>query len=308
MTYKPKRILVPTDFSDASDRALDLAKEIAERFDAEIHILHVRVILDAPSVDASILDEVERILTISEPQTRKTLEEASAVGGARISPHMKRGVIPADVIIDAVGEYSCDLVIMGTHGRRGFKRLLAGSVAREVVHRSPVPVITTHADTDSHFPPCKILVPVDFSDFCLETVEWATVVAPVLGARVTLLHVIQPMIYPEFYALDSLPEEHKWRVIKHCHEVLEEIAREHFPNHGCDFAVVEGHVAESIRRYALDHDQDLTVIASRGLSGVAHVVLGSVAERLVRCSEIPVLTMKAKDRQFDRRSRLPLSA
>ncbi len=292
MTHTPKRILVPTDFSAASDRALSHAKEIAQRFDAEIHLLHVRVVLDDPNVDAGILDEVERILTISEPRTRQTLEEAGANGSVRIHPHMQRGVIPADVIIDAVKELGCDMVIMGTHGRRGFKRLLAGSVAQEVVHRSPVPVITTQAETESQFPPRKILVPVDFSNTCLEAVEWATAVAPVLDARVTLLHVIQPIIYPEFYALDSLPEEHRWRVIKHCHEALEEVARERFPNHSCDFAVVEGHIAESIRRYALDHDQDLTVIATRGLSGISHTVLGSVAERLVRCSEVPVLTVR----------------
>ncbi len=91
---------------------------------------------------------------------------------------------------------------------------------------------------------------------------------------------------------DSLPEEHMRRVVRQCHDALEKVAREHLPDLSCEVAVVEGHVAESIRRYALDHDQDLTVIATRGLSGVAHVVLGSVAERLVRCSEVPVLTVR----------------
>jgi nucleotide-binding universal stress UspA family protein len=308
MTYKPKCILVPTDFSDGSDRALGLANKIAERFGAELHILHVRVVLDDPNIDAGILDEVERILTISEPVTRQALEEVGANGNPRIHPHMKRGMIPSDVIIDAIEEYSCDLVIMGTHGRRGFTRLLAGSVAQEIVHRSPVPVITTHADADSQVPPRKILVPVDFSDECLEAVEWANAIAPALGARITLLHVIQPIIYPEFYALDSLPEEHTRQVVKQCHEALEEIAQERLPDHSCDVVVVEGHVADSVRRYALDHDQDLTVVASRGLSGVARAVLGSVAERLVRCCEVPVLTVKVKDRKTVSRTGLPLSA
>ena len=182
------------------------------------------------------------------------------------------------------------------------------SVAHEVVHRAPVPVITTRADTGSQFPPRKILIPVDFSDRCLEAVEWTNAVAPALGAKITLLHVIQPIVYPEFYALDSIPEAHMKQVVSQCRQGLEEIAREHIPDHSCDAVVVEGHVADSVRRYALDHDQDLTVVASRGLSGVARAVLGSVAERLVRCCEVPVLTVKVKDRKTVSRTGLPLSA
>ena len=292
MSYRPTCILVPTDFSAASDRALSFAKVIAALFGAEVHLLHVRVVLDDPSVDAGIRDEVERILTISEPVTRQALEEAGTNGSARIHTHMESGMVPADVIIDAVEELNCDLVIMGTHGRRGFRRLLAGSVAQEVVHRSPVPVLTTQAESDSQFPPHKILIPVDFSDTCLEAVDWAKAVAPILGAKVTLLHVIQPIIYPEFYGLDLLPEEHMRRVVRTSHEALEELARERLPNLSCDSAVVKGHIAESIRHYALEHDHDLIVIATQGLSGIAHTVVGSVAERLVRRSEVPVLTVR----------------
>jgi nucleotide-binding universal stress UspA family protein len=103
-------------------------------------------------------------------------------------------------------------------------------------------------------------------------------------------------------------EEHTKQVGRRCREALEEIARKHLPDHSCELAVVGGRVADSIQRYALNHEQDLTVIASRGLSGFAHAVLGSVAERLVRCSEIPMVTLKVNDRQTGQGSRLPLSA
>jgi nucleotide-binding universal stress UspA family protein len=292
MTYNPTRLLVPTDFSAASDRALSLAKEIAGLFDAEIHLLHVRVVFDDPSVDGGILDEVERILTVSEPLTRQALKEAGANDSSRIHAHMKRGIVPADVIIDAIDEYSCDLVIMGTHGRRGLKRLLAGSVAQEVVHRSLIPVLTTRAETDSQFLPRKILIPVDFSEECFEAVEWANVVAPGLEAEITLLHVIQPMIYPDFYALDTLPEKHRQQLVRRCQEALEEVAREHLKERSCQIAVVEGHVADSVQNYALENGQDMIVVATRGLSGIAHGVVGSVAERLVRRSLVPVLTVR----------------
>ena len=116
---------------------------------------------------------------------KQALKQAGANGSARTHTHIKRGISPAEVIIDAVGEYACDLVIMGTHGRRGFKRLLAGSVAREVVHLSPVPVLTTRGKSDGRFPPLQILVPVDFSESCFKAIRWVGAVATVLGAEIT---------------------------------------------------------------------------------------------------------------------------
>ena len=292
MTYKPTRILVPTDFSDASDRALSFAKAIAGQFDAEIHLLHVRVVLDDPNVDSEILDEVERILTATESVTRQALEREGTDGRPRIHTHMKRGVIPAEVIIDAIEEFACDLVIMGTHGRRGFKRLLTGSVAREVVHKSPVPVLTTRAETDGQFPPRRILIPVDFSKTCLGAVQWAGAVAPVLDAEITLLHVIQPLVYPQCYLADATPDQLREELVRRCQETLRKTAREHLTDVKCEVVVIEGHVARNIARYALEHNQDMVVAATRGLSGVAHTLLGSVAERLVTCAQVPVLTVR----------------
>lgn len=292
MKKTPARILVPTDFSPASDRALSLAKGVAERFDAEIHLLHVRVVLDDPNVDAAILDEVERILTVAEPTTRQALDQAGENEGAAIHPHMKRGMIPADVIVDAVSEHGCDLVIMGTHGRRGFRHLLAGSVAQEVVHRSPVPVLTTRADGDGLFPPHKILVAIDFSEESFEAVEWAAAVAPVLSAEVTLLHVVQPLIYPAFYALDEPPQDHLEKIMERCHEALTDIATKHLEDVRFETAVVEGYVADGVSRFAEANGFDLVVLATKGLSGFPHTVLGSVAERVVRLSQVPVLTVR----------------
>ncbi len=292
MKTTPKRILVPTDFSSASDRALSLAKEIGQRFDAEIHLLHVRIVLDDPNADSEILDEVERILTTSEPSTRQALEQAHKNGGADVHAYMKRGMVPADVIVDAVSEYDCDLVVMGTHGRRGVKRLLAGSVAQEVVHRSPVPVLTTRADVDTRFPPRKILVAVDFSEESLKAVDWVAATAPALDVEITLLHVVRPVIYPEFYALDSLPEQHRVQILRRCHEALTDVATKHLADLSFTTAVIEDHVAVGASDFAEKNDFDLVVLGTKGPSGLTHAVLGSVAERVVRVSKVPVLTIR----------------
>ncbi len=94
IAHIPTRILVPIDFSAASDRALSMAKEGADRFGAEIHLIHVRAAVDDPAIDTAILDEVEQILTVSESKTRLALEQAGEHGGARVHAHIKRGAHP----------------------------------------------------------------------------------------------------------------------------------------------------------------------------------------------------------------------
>ncbi len=291
MSNTPTRILVPTDFSPASNRAISLAKRMAERFDAEIHLLHVRVLLDDLSVDSEILDEVERILKTSEPATQHVLESAGKNGHTHILTHIERGNAAAPVIIDAVTEYDCDLVIMGTHGRRGINRLLTGSVAQEVVHHSPVPVLTTRAAEGGAFLPHKILAAVDFSETSLEAVEWAANLAETLNGEVTLLHVFEPLIYPDFYVLES-PIEDREDIKDHCLESLAVIATEKLAEVPSTVAVIHGHVAQGISSYAHDNNYDLVVLATNGLSGLSHAVLGSVAERVVRLSTVPVLTVR----------------
>jgi len=292
MTHTPTRILVPTDFSPASDRALSFAKEIAARFNAEIHVLHVRVVLDDPSMGSEVLDEVERILTISEPSTRRALEQACDDGRTAIHAHMMRGTVPAEVIVDAVSEYECDLVILGTHGRRGLERFLSGSVAQEVVHDSPVPVLTIRASGGSTFPPREILVAVDYSEESLKAVEWAAAVARLLEAGITLLHVVQPLHLPKFYALALLPEQHDERIVSRCQEALDDVAMTYLEEVPFTTAVIRAHVAEGVSRFAKENNMDLVVLATKGLSGLGHILLGSVAERVVRLSEVPVLTVR----------------
>lgn len=293
MSNTPSRILVPTDFSPASNRALSLAKRMAVHFDAEIHLLHVRVLLDDPTVDSEILDEVERILTSSEPAAQIALERAGRNGRTSLRSHIERGMAAAPVIIEAVTEHDCDLVIMGTHGRRGLNRVLTGSVAQEVVHHSPVPVLTTRADKGPASLPHKILAAVDFSETSLEAVDWAANLAESLNGEVTLLHVFEPIVYPEFFVLDS-PIEDREDIKDHCLDSLSAIATERLANTPSTVAVITGPVAQKISSYAHDNEYDLVVLATNGLSGLSHAILGSVAERVVRLSTVPVLTVRGR--------------
>lgn len=292
MTLTPKSILVPTDFSPASDSALDLARDLAGPFNAEIHLLHVRTVFDGPIVSPEDLNEVERILALSDARTLQALEASAKGIEAPTHCHIRRGTAPADAIIDAVSEHDCDLVIMGTNGRRGLKGLLVGSVAKEVVHRSPVPVLTTRAETGPAFPPKKILVAYDSSEDSLQAVLLAAGWASLLPAEITLLHAMEPVTYPDFYAHYAPREDQMKRLGQKCHNALAEVGSEHLGAVTHETAVVYAQAADGITEFASTHEFDLVVLATRGLSGIAHALFGSVAERVTQISEVPVLTVR----------------
>jgi len=143
-------ILVPTDFNPASDAALAYAKELALMFDARLTLLHV--VTDpvatgawAPDVYVSASAEMgARFLRT----TRERLEAAlTPEERARFAVRIEVWIgVPAQIIEDIAREQKVDLIVMGTHGRRGLSHMFLGSVAERVVRHAPCPVLTTHAE------------------------------------------------------------------------------------------------------------------------------------------------------------------
>jgi len=294
MATEPRRILVPTDFSAASDRAISLARDLAGRFDAEIHPLHVRELTLDPLVERAMLDEVERVLQPGADRAERSLQEiAETGGGLKWVPHVEHGASIADAILDSIAEYGCDLVIIGTHGRRPFTEFLMGSVARRVVRLSQVPVISTHAEVNGRFPPRKILVAYDSSEDSLEAVRFAREWSVAFGARVVLLHVVENVVYPGFYAVEAVGGAYVDNLESDCRAALERAASEFLSGVDAECVVVHDNAARGITGYAGDHGCDLVVLATRGLSGIEHILMGSVAVRVVRTATVPVLTVRS---------------
>jgi nucleotide-binding universal stress UspA family protein len=144
-----KRILVATDFSPSAERALELAMEIGRASGATITLFHASWLPPAAFGDYGAhaeginwhADDVARA-------ARKTLEDALARARARY-PATESAVAfgePWRAILEAITERNIDLVVMGTHGRRGLSHLVLGSVAEKIVRLSPVPVLTVTAE------------------------------------------------------------------------------------------------------------------------------------------------------------------
>jgi nucleotide-binding universal stress UspA family protein len=137
-----KHILVPTDFSEPSERALATALELARAFDAQITLLHVWSIPNTGYAEALAWP-----YEAMETAARRALDEGLAATKklyAKTEGLLREGNEWRQVL-DVADELGVDLVVMGTHGRRGLPRLVLGSVAEKVVRLCPVPVLTVSA-------------------------------------------------------------------------------------------------------------------------------------------------------------------
>lgn len=145
MKSERKTILVPVDFEGASKRAIDAARWLAAALEADIVLVHAH---DRPGFEHPELpgDMITRIEGLVEQAGLKSLTDlASEVGASR---SIFRHGDPAECILEIAAEIEAAMIVMGTHGRRGLDRFLMGSVAAQVVRRSPVPVVTVRASTD----------------------------------------------------------------------------------------------------------------------------------------------------------------
>jgi universal stress protein A len=151
MTRTISRILVPTDFSPTSDLAFEYAITLAARLGASVHLLHV---VEDPFVGGALGSEV---YIASVPGLHTQLIDEAAARLATIVPAAERDLIkitsevrvghPADAIREVAETECCDLIVMGTHGRRGVAHLFLGSVAETMVRRAPCPVLTVRDTT-----------------------------------------------------------------------------------------------------------------------------------------------------------------
>src|SRR5262249_10221507 len=135
-----RRILVPTDFSRSSENALAYAAAFAEKFGAEVVLLHVVQDL-ALFVPAAVMAAPPRAPPGRQflAAARQALEHAAAgVRGVTVRPEVAEGV-PYEEIVRQAREGDVDLIVMGTHGRTGLAHVFLGSVAEKVVRRAPCP-------------------------------------------------------------------------------------------------------------------------------------------------------------------------
>ncbi|MFO8098562.1 MAG: universal stress protein [Salinibacter sp.] len=282
-----RRILFPTDFSDGAARAFPQAVDLADRHDAELHIVHV----------ADPQDEEDTTLPVSRDVLQdwlaESLENSPALEGLSIVQEQVESDVPPERLVAYAEDMNIDLVVMGTHGRRGVRRMLMGSVTEEVVRKAPCPVLTVRTDTEGAPAQSirRILVPVDFSDASEVAVDHAAEIASAYGAELTLLHVVEEVIYPSAYGVES-PDVSSSGIVGRAEATLEEMARENIGDEPVQVAAGIGYAPLTILDYAKRNEMDLIVLATHGRTGFDRILLGSVAERVMRQAPTPVFLVK----------------
>jgi nucleotide-binding universal stress UspA family protein len=303
---KIKRILFPTDFSRCADQALEHAVFLAEKYEAEIHVLHaVTLFNDQPGVVNDEFEETEEMIKKLEDIAEIQLNKVSVAhedDDIKIIKAQTRGISAAPVILEYALKNSIDLIVMGTHGRRGLGHFFLGSVAEEIVRMSEAPVFTIREAKTPTSPKAKenILVPVDFSEHSKNALVNANEIAKSYEAKIHLLHIIEETMHPAFSLsgkssiFDLIPG-----IDEDCRKRTEKIAKETISSQvNYEIHIKGGRAASDIIKFAKENSTDLIVIATHGLTSLEHMLLGSVTEKVVRMAHCPVFTVKSFGRSL----------
>lgn len=294
----PTKILCPIDFSPASTQALRAAIEIAKARSCELLIVHAwhlpALYYSELAFPSKVVDEV---VEGAEAQLAAALRDVRGAGVERASMRLLDG-LPADAIVAAVDEDpAIDLVVIGANGRGGLARVLMGSVAEKVTRRSPCSVLAVHA-THPIRPFARILCPIDFSESSLDAFEVAQDLA-VAGGEVTLLHVLEtpanysgdPTITDFLSTLDRRSTAHVDTLIAASAE------RAKAARVSIRRATRIGNPGRQILALLETEPHfDLVVMGTHGRTGIRRVVLGSIAEKVVRHAPCPVLVTRKRAR------------
>lgn len=280
-------ILLPTDGSDSAEAAIGHAVTNADRFDATLHVLSV---LETERTPDSLLTprDVDTIHRELQTRAERAVEKIAAQAreeGIEVVTAIEEGQ-PAPTICEYVEDHAIDLLIMGTHGRTGFSRYALGSVAEAIVRRANCSILTVHEGTVESVEYERVLIATDGSSASEPAIREGLELAREYGATVHGINVVDVRLSRSPAYLDALSRV-GGRALK---QVEVESATYDIP---VKSKLTRGVPQEEVTRYAGGQGFDLLVIGTHRRRGLDRFMMRSVAERIVRLSTVPVLTVPA---------------
>jgi len=287
------KILCPVDFFSASLAAAGYAMGLAAIYEARVHLLHVIAPIPMDAINVAEITE--------------SLEKKAAYDLNKLVQRAHRANVDADVEIhvgDAYDEIKSaietrkpDLVVMGTHGRRGIERWFIGSTVEKLLRHSPIPLLTISASGKRVPVPRfrRILVTTDFSEGTSDALAYAFSVAQEYDARISLLHVVHDV------AVDTTGT-FRDSLLTGVEKALQDLV----PPEAADWCDVDTRIETGVPYQVIlkileDEKIDLAVMNIHGKGLLDRALLGSTAERVVRAAPCPVLLippMKRKKREL----------
>ena len=293
-----RNVLVPVDFSAPSFGALEFALPLAKQFGADLHLVHVF------GSDHPLTGLMGTPFVVPEVEITRTVHEQLKDVARKYSIDLRPGILHLlkgrafEEICRVGSDADIDLIVIATRGNTGVKHLALGSTAERVVRYSSCPVLVTHggkafgAVTGFR----KILVPVDFSDCSMQGLAYAKLFARHFKSKITLLNSVH---FQYYVASDECVRYDLPRLMQQAYVVARDQMRDLFEKSDWGGLEVEtslqsGHPGQQICEHARDSDTDLIVTSTHGSTGFTHLLLGSVAEYVVRHAHCPVLVVPAR--------------
>jgi len=286
-------ILCPTDFSVFSARALRHAIALARQLGARLKVVHVIPRMTAYAYYPASLPATAEMRAEAEAQTRGFVEPA-VEARVPVETEVREGE-PWREILAVAEDMPAHLVVMGTHGRGGLERLLLGSVTEKLLRRLPCPILTVcHEEGRTWEAPGllrRVLCATDLSASSPETVAFAVSLAAEHQARVTLLHVLEP-IPPTGEPLD-FPASYREELQRRASRKLHQVAQDAEASFGIevDEWMCSGRPSTEILRMAVEEGVDLIVLG-QGRGALDRLLFGSNAHQIVREATCPVLVVR----------------
>lgn len=291
-------IMVPLDGSRFAEQALPLAITVARRANARLHLVTVRSAYSAKLQGQEAGEYLAHLAEQLRPEVRDVswrplLTESSLA----YPPSVTQGV--AEILTRHAAEQKADLIVMTTHGRGGLPRAWLGSVADALVRLSPAPVLlvkpkdvsfTIAAEADRGIP--HIVVPLDGSNDAERALEFALSVGDLFNAHYTLVRVMMLLAYtPHFDSAEHLPEHASPMSRDSVLGYLEQIAA---PLRARGLSVATEVLQDTsapmaIANYAAHHGVALIAMTTSGAGAMRRLLLGSVADKVMRAAETPVV-------------------
>lgn len=289
-----KRILVATDFTECSERAVLVGLDIARQCKASVHVLNVAPREGYGVTGVGMLGAAE-FARRDARRLESDLLRKGYLGGIDCKITVEKGeVLP--LIASVIEAEGIDLIIAGSHQRSRLGKLLVGSVAERIFRRSLCPVLVAGPNLSlSHRAafPGKVLVPVDLSRQKAEVVPFAKFLADELQAHVIFLNVIRTAGREATYNQD--------RAIRYAKSRMRElVASSNRFGRQAEFEVETGEPADVIVRKATEHAVDLVMLGVSPPSVLSNRLGASTAYRVVQRAQCPVLTLSRMLRQSGR--------
>jgi nucleotide-binding universal stress UspA family protein len=285
-----RSIVVPVDGSSLAEGAIPYALALAERTQSQ-----VRFVLVHPGQYPPLLIDSARVYLAELTERFRTRL------GASLSSIILNGPA-ASGLVQHVRDIGADLVVMTTHGRSGIERAWLGSVADEVIRSIEVPVIVLRPKADGTFPAFdmrEILVPLDGSALAETAIGPAAVLAKLWDAEMSLVQLVYPVLFtpdavlPFAGAYDEEMTAREWELAKDCVRDLSATLRAKGIRASGTALMAPRPVAESLIDLAQPARVSLVALATHGRGGLRRLVLGSVADKVVRGAQVPILVIPA---------------